>query len=123
MKVFFICIFGKIAANKPYRVMTNSSGTETQPSISLLCDIMMYKNKDMSSMLPIKYGLKHEATSISAYLKKFEETHRADEVVRPGFLTHRKYPYIRASPDAIISCDCHSFNIIEIKCLLEVTLV
>ena len=81
---------------------------------------MMYKNKDISSILPIKWGLKHEATAILVYLKKFEEAHRAVEVVRTGLLTHRKYPYI--SPDAIISCDCHSFNIIEIKCLLDVIL-
>ena len=67
--------------------VTNSSGTGTQPSISLLCDIMMYKNKDSSSMLPIKWGLKHEATVMLAYLKMFEETHRAVEVVRPGLLT------------------------------------
>ena len=102
--------------------MTNSSGTGTQPGISLLCDIMMYKNKDITSILLIKWGLKHEATAISAYLKMFEETHRAVEVVRPGLLTHRKYSYIRASPDAIISCDCHSFNIIEIRFLLDVKL-
>jgi hypothetical protein len=79
--------------------MTNISGTGTQPTISLLCDIMMYKNKDISSILPIKWGLKHEATAILAYLRKFEETHRAVEVVRPGLLTYRKHPYmyIRAS--------------------------
>jgi hypothetical protein len=38
-------------------------------------------------MLPIKWGLKHEATVMLAYLKMFEETHRAVEVVRPGLLT------------------------------------
>ena len=105
--------------------MTNSSGTGIQSSISLLCDIMMYKNKDISSKLSIKWGLRHESTVILAYLEKFEETHRAIEVVRPGLLTHRMYSYIyiRVSPDAIISCDCHSFNIIEIKCLIDVTLV
>jgi hypothetical protein len=51
-----------------------SSGN--QPSRSLLCDIMMYKNKDISTLPAIQWGLKHEATALSAYLKKFEETHR-----------------------------------------------
>ena len=55
--------------------MTNISGTGTQPTISLLCDIMMYKNKDISFILFIKWGLKDEATAILAYLRKFEETH------------------------------------------------
>ena len=84
---------------------------------------MMYKNKDISSMPAIKWSLKHETTALSAYLKKFEETHRAVEVVRPGLLTHRKYSYTRASPDAIISCNCHGFNMIEIKWLLDVKLL
>ena len=93
--------------------MTNSGN---QPSRSLLCDIMMYKNKDISTIPAIQWGLKHEATALSAYLKKFEETHRTVEVVRPGLVTNREYPYIRALPDAIISCNCHGYNIIEIKC-------
>ena len=101
----------------------NNSGTGNQPSISLLCDIMMYKNKDISSIPAIKWGLKHEATAFSVDLNEFEETHRAVEVDKPGLLTHRKYSYTRKSPDAIISCNCHGFNIIEIKCLLDVKLV
>ena len=54
--------------------------------------------------------------------KKLEKTHRAVEVVRPGLLTHRKYSYTSESPDAIISCNCHGFNIIDVKCLLDVKL-
>ena len=61
----------------------NNSGTGNQPSISLLCDIMMYKNKDILTLPAIQWGLMHEATALSDYLKKFEETHRAVEVIRP----------------------------------------
>ena len=63
--------------------MMNNSGTGNQPSISLLCDIMMDKNKDISTLPSIQWGLMHEATALSAYLKKFEKTHRAVEVIRP----------------------------------------
>ena len=50
MKGFFLYVFsGTITASKAYHVMTNNNGTGNQPSISLLCDIMMYKNKDISS--------------------------------------------------------------------------
>ena len=111
---------GTINASKTYHVMMNSSGTGNQPSISLLCDIMMYKNKDILAMPAIKWSLKDAATALSPYFKRFEETHRAVEMARPALLTHRRYSYTRASPDAIISCNCHGFNIIEIKCLLDV---
>ena len=36
---------GTITASKDYHVMMNNSGTGNQPSISLLCDIMMYKKQ------------------------------------------------------------------------------
>jgi hypothetical protein len=92
-------------------------------SVPLNDDIMMYKNKDISTLPAIQWGLKHVATALSCYLTKIEETHRAVEVVKPGLLTHRKYSYTRKLPDATISCNCHGFNIIEIKCLLDVKLV
>jgi hypothetical protein len=53
--------------------MTNSSGN--QPSRSLLCDIMMYDNTDISTLPAKQWGLKHETTALSAYLKRFEKTH------------------------------------------------
>jgi hypothetical protein len=65
--------------------MMNNSGTGNQPSISLLCDIMMYKNKDISTLPAMQWGLMHEATALSGYLKKFAETHRAVEVVTPSW--------------------------------------
>jgi hypothetical protein len=35
----------------------------------------MYKNKDISTLPAIQWGLMHEATALSGYFKKFEETH------------------------------------------------
>jgi hypothetical protein len=34
----------------------------------------MYKKKYILSMSAIRWSLRHEATALSAYLKKFEET-------------------------------------------------
>jgi hypothetical protein len=46
---------------------------------------MMYENKDISTLPAKQWGLMHEATALSGYLKKFEETHRAVEVVTPAW--------------------------------------
>jgi hypothetical protein len=35
----------------------------------------MYENKDISTLPAKQWGLKHEATALSAYLKRFEKTH------------------------------------------------
>ena len=97
----FLYVFpGTITASKTFRVMTNNSGN--QPSRSLLCDIIMHKNKD-----------------IQLLFLKFWGKNRAVEVATPGLVTHRKYPYIRASLAAIISWDCHGYNIIEISVLTK----
>jgi hypothetical protein len=58
----------------PDKILSPKKQAFDQPSRSLLCDIMMYKNKDISTIPAIQWGLKHEATALSAYLKKFEET-------------------------------------------------
>ena len=38
---------------------------------------MMYENKDISTLPAQQWGLMHEATALSGYLKKFEEIHSA----------------------------------------------
>ena len=47
----------------------------------------MYENKDISTLPAKQWGLKDEATALSAYLEKFEEKHRTVEVVRSGLVT------------------------------------
>ena len=54
-------------------------------SVPLNDGIMMYENKDISTLPAIQWGLMHEATALSGYFKKFEETHRAVEVIRPAW--------------------------------------
>jgi hypothetical protein len=54
-------------------------------SVPLNYGIMMYENKDISTLPAKQWGLMHEATALSGYLKKFEETHRAVEVVTPAW--------------------------------------
>ena len=54
-------------------------------SVHLNDGIVMYENKDISTLPAIQWRLMHEATALSAYLNKFEETHRAVEVVRPAW--------------------------------------
>ena len=51
-------------------------------SVPLTDAIMMYENKDISILPAIQWSLMHEATALSGYFKKFEETHRAVKVLR-----------------------------------------
>jgi hypothetical protein len=60
-------------------------------SVPLNDRIMMYENKDISTLPSILWGLMHEATTPSGYLKKFEETHRAVKVLRPAWNQSRLF--------------------------------
>jgi hypothetical protein len=60
-------------------------------SVSLNDGIMMYENKDISNLPAIQWGLMHEAAALSGYLKMFEETHRAVEVIRPAWNQRRLF--------------------------------
>ncbi|CAG2235092.1 unnamed protein product [Mytilus edulis] len=48
--------------------------------------------------------------------KLFEPKHTNLQIIQPGLLVDRTYSYLRASPDAIMTCDCHGTTVIEIKC-------
>ena len=51
-------------------------------SVPLNDSIMKYEHKDISTLPAIQWGLMHEATALSGYFKRFEETHRAVKVLR-----------------------------------------
>ena len=54
-------------------------------SVPLNDGIMKYEHKYISTLPAIQWRLMHEATALSAYLKKFGETHRGVEVVTPAW--------------------------------------
>ena len=60
-------------------------------SVPLNDDIMMYENEDISIIPAIQWSLMHEATALSGYFKKFEETHRAVEVFKPAWNQSRLF--------------------------------
>ncbi|VDI56631.1 Hypothetical predicted protein [Mytilus galloprovincialis] len=77
---------------------------------------MKYKPIDLSRVKPIQWGLKHEITALKQMTKLFEPKHTNLQIIQPGLLVDRTYSYLRASPDAIMTCDCHGTTVIEIKC-------
>ncbi|CAC5394477.1 unnamed protein product [Mytilus coruscus] len=102
---------GAITASKVVHVLGKKKNQN-----NFLMDIMKYKPIDLSRVKPIQWGLKHEITALKQVTKLYEATHTNLEIVQPGLLVDRTYSYLRASPDAIMTCDCHGTTVIEIKC-------
>lgn len=61
-------------------------------------------------------GLKHETTALSAYVTDMIKRHTDVIIIRPGLMVHPDCVYLRATPDAIISCKCHISKLVGVKC-------
>ena len=60
------------------------------------------------------WGNKHEDTALAEY-KHLKSEHKNFEVQKCGLIIHSERTYIAASPDALVSCDCHGCGLCEIK--------
>ena len=64
-----------------------------------------------------RYGCEHEATARAAFIHKRVTNRHTNFVCREsGLHLSKEYPFIAATPDGIISCDCCGEGLLEIKC-------
>ncbi|XP_046581621.1 uncharacterized protein LOC124289069 [Haliotis rubra] len=87
----------------------------------LVRDVMGYRlganpHQRSTSAPSLKYGIRYESVARNAYVSRRKLQHRSLEVKETGLHVHPDYPHLRASPDGIVSCGCHTTTILEIKC-------
>ena len=64
-----------------------------------------------------KWGLNHEKVAIRCLIRKLEEDeHENVRVENCGIFVSEDHPFIRATPDSIILCDCCGKQLVEVKC-------
>lgn len=63
----------------------------------------------------VRWGCKHEKEARAAYQKKMESMHVNFHIVDSGLWINKDFPYLGASPDGIVSCDCCGIGLCEIK--------
>ena len=61
-------------------------------------------------------GVDHESTAIDQYLVKVKENHDGLQITKAGLFIDPDRPYIAATPDGIIQCDCCGKRAVEVKC-------
>ena len=68
-------------------------------------------------MYALKYGRKMKPTAREKYIEVLTEQGHTNVNVRAcSLFVHPEYIFLRASPDGIMSCDCYSRDVLEIKC-------
>ena len=64
-----------------------------------------------------RWSCTHEKYAIQAYIKIAQVSHKNVRVQESGFYISYERPYIGASPDGIVTCDCHTEKfLLEVKC-------
>ena len=85
------------------------------PSVSLIKSIC-YPESYRFSTESTKWGCQHKKLAMDAHRVMKENQHLNFHMVDCGFFISTDYPFIGASPDSLISCDCCGEGCVEVKC-------
>ena len=63
-----------------------------------------------------RWGCTHEKDAVETYTQQAKSDHHNLRISECGFFIDTQYPYVGASPDGIIECDCCGRVVLEVKC-------
>ena len=92
-------------------VCSTDPGNPAQSLIRQICYPHLYKFSTHATA----WGCDHEAEATTAYVKSMND-HQNFTYKQSGLVVSASHPYIGASPDGIIDCDCCGLGILEVKC-------
>lgn len=62
------------------------------------------------------WGYNHEKIARDMFIDVHKESHENVKVKDTGFFINPSVPFLGASPDGFVSCDCCGVSVIEVKC-------
>ena len=92
----------------------------TQPLQSLIKAICYLASQQFKTQATV-WGCKHEATAREAYTAECAQKHTGFSVALCGLVISPSYPYLAATPDGNINCECCGYGVLEIKCPFSCT--
>lgn len=113
---FFRHRAGRIGASVCGAVCHTNLAQPSQSLIQSICYPHLYKLNNKA----IKHGCKYEESAIKAYEQHMKSQHVNFKIERCGLFIHKEYPYIHATPDCLVSCDCCGLGVVEIKCPISI---
>ena len=118
-RLWFSMRAGRITAS---RFKAASHTNTTSPSISLVMSVC-YPELSRFKAAAASWGCEHEKHAREKYLDMSAKNHEYFEVEESGLFISTQHPFIGASPDGLVTCDCCGDGICEIKvCMLIVLL-
>lgn len=103
---------GRITASTVYDVLHTN---QDQPSISLVKRLCSSEHKKVSTA-PLEWGRTNEDTARSGYCREQKIRHTQFLCTPAGLVVNPNYPYLGATPDGWVDCECCGRGTVEIKC-------
>ncbi|XP_047135771.1 uncharacterized protein LOC124812781 [Hydra vulgaris] len=110
-KKWFYFRAGRITASNMYSVLHT---LEAMPALSLIKKICYPESYKVSSC-QTKWGIDNEKIALAKYFDIVKHHHVNFKIIKCGFFISTEYPFIGASLDALISCECCGEGCVEIK--------
>ena len=106
---------GRITASNFGRVYkwVNNTGKHPNADPKSLTDAICTTSTTQTAAM--KHGLACERFAKELYIRKQGKSHKKFIATDCGLILHREAPYLGASPDLHVSCECHAPGLCEIK--------
>ena len=103
---------GRIGASQCYSAFHTNVAQPSQSLINTICYPSLYKVNTKAT----NFGQKHESDAIKAYEASLKANHVNLQVKKCGLFINKEHPFLHATPDFLVSCDCCGSGCGEVKC-------
>ena len=111
-KLWFRFRAGRITASK---MKTACCTNPKQPAKSLIKSVCYPESYKFTS-IATTWGCSHEKYACDMFIEEHKKSHENVKMHNTGFFINPSVPFLGASPDGLVSCDCCGVNVIEVKC-------
>ena len=103
---------GRITASVMKSVCVTDPGNPARSTIQHICypDSKKFKNAATA------WGCEHESSARITYVNLMKSDHTAFSCKDSGLIVSLTHPFIGASPDGVVHCECCGHGVVEIKC-------
>ena len=108
---------GRITASNFHRVYTRMETLKKNPNENINNLTQLLIHKDWFETFATRHGIATEPQAKSELITVLKEKgHKIINTRECGTVVSKEYPYLSASPDLIIECQCCGVTLAEIKC-------
>ncbi|KAI8491003.1 hypothetical protein Bbelb_314220 [Branchiostoma belcheri] len=113
---FFRHRAGRIGASVSGTVFHSNLAQPPQSTLKSICYPHLYKVNTKAT----RHGCEQEERAIDVYKEYMESNHVNLQIKKCGLFISKEHPYLHATPDFLVSCDCCGMGCGEVKCPVSV---